>query len=100
MTAGQDKQELEIDYAQMKIDEEEWKKPSSWRFGLFYYSKIDSRMWVPKRTFFGRRAAMSGTPNFAKKDARTYLMIIFGFMLLVFLLVVGLDNAGYLGGKG
>lgn len=80
---------------QEETDYAEWEDPANWRFGLFYYSELDSRDWVPKRSMFGRRR-YGGTPNFAKPSARRYMMIMVGLMLLFFLVVVSLERAGIL----
>lgn len=80
---------------QQEIDQEEWENAGNWRWGLFYYSERDSRIWVPKRSMFGRRR-FGGTPNFAKEGARTYMMIIIGAMLLMFGVVVALERSGIL----
>lgn len=34
---------------QDQIDEAEWQNPNNWRAGLFYFSRRDSRLWVPKQ---------------------------------------------------
>ena len=77
--------------SQQEIDEEEWLDKANWRFNLFYYSERDSRPWVPKRSMFGRRR-FGGTPNFAKKSARQYMMIILGVAFLFFLLMASLGR--------
>lgn len=77
--------------SQQEIDEEEWNDKANWRFSLFYYSERDSRPWVPKRSMFGRRR-FGGTPNFAKKSARQYMMIILGLAFLFFLLIASLGR--------
>jgi uncharacterized membrane protein len=81
---------------QEQIDQQEWENMENWRWGLFYYSARDSRMWVPKRSMFGRRR-FGGTPNFAKEGARQYMLLIVGAMLLFFLVVVALERSGFLG---
>lgn len=80
---------------QQRIDEAEWENPANWRFGLFYHSERDSRPWVPKRSMFGRRR-YGGTPNFAKKSARQFMMVALGIGILFFLLVASLENQGWL----
>jgi uncharacterized membrane protein len=81
---------------QEQINEEEWQNPANWRFGLVYHSERDSRPWVPKRSLFNRRRS-GGTPNFAKRAARQYLMVVVGVLLSFFLLVVTLERLGVLG---
>ncbi|HKI97505.1 MAG TPA: hypothetical protein VKB51_03420 [bacterium] len=80
---------------QEQINDAEWQNSANWRFGLFYYSPRDSRVWVPKRSMFGRRR-YGGTPNFAQPSARQYMMLIVTFMLALFLLVVLLERWGVL----
>jgi uncharacterized membrane protein len=80
---------------QQQIDEAEWLDAANWRYGLFYYSEADSRPWVPKRSMFGRRR-FGGTPNFAKRTARQYMMLLGGLLLLVLLIVTTLERAGIL----
>jgi uncharacterized membrane protein len=80
---------------QEETDEAEWTSSANWRWGLFYYSAKDSRDWVPKRAFYGRRR-FGGTPNFAKPGARQYMMLIVGAMLAVFFLIVMLERIGVL----
>ncbi len=77
--------------SQEEINETEWLKPANWRGGIFYHSEKDSRSWVPKRKMFGRRR-YGGTPNFAKESARKFIMIVVGVCVLVFLVVVSLEN--------
>lgn len=77
------------------INEEEWQTAANWKLGLFYYSHRDSRMWVPKRSMLGRRR-YGGTPNMAKKGARTYLMIVVGGLMLLILLIMALERSGVL----
>jgi uncharacterized membrane protein len=81
---------------QERINETEWENPANWRYGLFYRSERDSRIWVPKRSMFGRRR-YGGTPNFAKKSARQYMMLVVGLALVLFLFVVALERLGVLG---
>ena len=83
---------------QEEIDEREWQNKDNWRCGLFYYSEKDSRMWVPKRSFFQRRR-YGGTPNFAKPAARSHFMLLVGIGVLVVLVVIALDRSGLLGGR-
>ncbi len=83
---------------QEEIDEQEWLNSDNWRYGLFYNSEKDSRLWVPKRSMFGRRRH-GGTPNFAKAAARSHFMLLVGIGVLVVLVVVALDRMGVLGGR-
>jgi uncharacterized membrane protein len=65
---------------------------------LFYHSEKDSRLWVPKRSFFSRRRH-GGTPNFAKEAARKHFMILAGVGVLLVLVVIALDRLGVLPGR-
>ena len=78
---------------QEQLNEKEWENPENWKLGIFYYSHKDTRFWVPKRSMMGRRR-YGGTPNMAKKGARTYMMLILGGMLLLLLLVMALERSG------
>lgn len=80
---------------QEETNQREWEDAANWRWGLFYYSEADSRDWVPKRSMFGRRR-FGGTPNFAKKSARQYMMIMISLMLLFLLIVISLERSGVL----
>jgi len=79
--------------SQDEINETEWLNPANWRAGIFYHSEQDSRIWVPKRSMFGRRR-YGGTPNFAKESARKFIMIVIGVCVLVFMVVVTVENMG------
>ena len=78
---------------QEEINEKEWSNRANWRFGLFYHSIRDSRTWVPKRTMFGR-SRFGGTPNFARPEATTFLMVLVGIMVFLILLVIALERSG------
>ena len=86
---------MEPQQSQDEINETEWLDAANWRYGLFYYSARDSRPWVPKRSLYGRRR-YGGTPNFAKRAARQYMMLIIGFMLLLLLVITTLERLGIL----
>ena len=83
---------------QDELNEQEWQNKDNWRYGLFYFSEKDSRLWVPKRSMFNRRRH-GGTPNFAQPTARSHFMLLVGIGLLVVLVVVALDRSGFLGGR-
>lgn len=87
--------EVNTPQEQDAVNEAEWRNSRNWKLGIFYYSERDSRPWVPKRSLFGKRHA-AGTPNLAKKEARWYLMVIIGTMLLLLLIVGALERAGVL----
>ena len=80
--------------SQERIDEAEWEDRRNWKLGLFYYSRRDSRPWVPKRTVFGGRQRLGGTPNLAKPEARRFMAITIGIMIVVVLIVAYLDGSG------
>jgi uncharacterized membrane protein len=75
---------------QAEINEQEWTNAENWKLGMFYYSQRDSRVWVPKRTLFGRQQRLGGTPNFAKPAARLYVLVVtsmlFGMILVLMVL--------------
>lgn len=75
---------------QAEINEQEWANAENWKLGLFYYSTRDSRVWVPKRTLFGRQHRLGGTPNFAKPAARLYVLTVTSvlFSLILVLMVL------------
>ena len=87
---------MDAEDIQREKDEQEWLNPGNWRYGIFYFSPQDSRAWVPKRSMFGRRR-FGGTPNLARKEARGYLMLMVGGLVLVLLLIAALRQAGVLG---
>jgi uncharacterized membrane protein len=68
---------------ELEIDEAEWQNSAKWHGGWLglYYSRRDSRAFVPKR-----RQAMGVTINFAKPLGVYYLIGIFGFAALLFYL--------------
>lgn len=76
---------------QDELNEQEWHNTENWRWGLFYHSEKDSRLWVPKRSLLARRRH-GGTPNFAKEAARKHFMILLGVGALVVLVVIALDR--------
>ena len=68
--------------AQQEINEKEWSLGENWRWGIFYFSELDSRVWVPKRRLYGRQRS-GGTFNLAKPSARRFLFSFIGFLLVV-----------------
>ncbi|HEX7927683.1 MAG TPA: hypothetical protein VF678_08835 [bacterium] len=62
--------------AQTAVNEAEWANRANWRLGLFYVSPRDSRIWVPKRTIFGRKHRLGLTPNFSRRGARLYMGLL------------------------
>jgi uncharacterized membrane protein len=77
-------------------DEKEWLNAENWKLGMFYYSHQDRRIWVPKRTLFGRRRRLGGTPNFAKPAARAYVYTITGLLVSLLLALMLLRKLGVL----
>ena len=76
-------------------NEAEWSNAANWRYGVFYFSKVDTRPWVPKRSMFGRRR-YGGTPNFAHPGARAFLMLVVGLAVGLVLLISALERSGLL----
>jgi len=76
-------------------NDKEWENPANWKYGLFYFSSNDTRSWVPKRGFMGRRR-FGVTPNLANRVARIYLFTMLGFFAFLILLVSALEKAGVL----
>lgn len=64
---------------QYEIDEAEWRNPANWHGG-FYFSRQDSRAFVPRRT-----QALGVTINFAN---RTGIGFLVGTIVFVVVLVL------------
>ena len=63
------------------------KDPNNWVWGIFYYNKKDSRIFVPKRIQW-----MGITVNFANR--KTYLFLLGTLMFFCFIvLVINQTNA-------
>lgn len=68
---------------QKSINREEWKKSENWSLG-FYFSKRDSRVWVPKAVPW-----MGWTINIGQKGGALWLIaFLVGIPLLIVLLTV------------
>ena len=67
------------DADQEKRDQAEWENPDNWT--LIYFSKRDSRPWVPKRT-----PAYGWTINFGHPKGARWIY----YLMLIFLLLGGL----------
>jgi uncharacterized membrane protein len=67
---------------QDEINQNEWSDPKNWSL-LSYSSRLDSRLFVPKRRGFGE------TMNFGHKKARIASLTFMGLILssLIFALV-------------
>jgi uncharacterized membrane protein len=63
---------------QEQMDEREWRDPRNWRWA-FYFSRKDSRTFVPRRRGYGL------TVNFARRG--TYWFFL--FLLLMPLVIIG-----------
>lgn len=77
---------------QKEIDEAEWRNPDNWSgpgIFTFYFSKKDSRTWVPKSPPW-----MGWTVNLGKTEGARWLVILIGvpvfLIVLAFALVVAL----------
>lgn len=70
---------LTPDIEQREINQREWNDPQNWSVG-FYFSKQDSRTWVPKRPPW-----MGWTLNLATKAGALWMI---GFLVGIPLLVV------------
>lgn len=66
---------------QDEIDEAEWHNPANWRGGPLgvYFSRRDSRAFVPKR-----RRAMGITINFAHRAGAVFLLGVVLFVVILF----------------
>lgn len=79
---------------QQRQNDEEWANSGNWRMGVFYFSRRDSRPWVPKRPMFGRTRG-GGTPNLANRGARIYMGIIVGSFFGLLLVLNFLQRLGW-----
>ena len=72
---------------QKEINQAEWRKPENWSCG-FYFSKKDSRTWVPKSIPW-----MGWTVNIGKPAGACWLL---GFIigLPVIIIVIQITSAG------
>ena len=73
------------------VDQREWEQPINWSgwFGA-YSSRLDSRLWVPKRTGIGQAL------NFGHPGAKTVIagMCIIPAALLLVLVLTALKHGG------
>ena len=75
------------DESEAAINQREWEQLANWSgwFGA-YYSRHDSRLWVPKRPMIGTGMALNfGHPS-AKITMATVCMVPAGLLLLFVLL--------------
>lgn len=64
--------------SQLELDEAEWQNPTNWRGGAFYFSRRDSRAFVPKR-----HSKLGVTVNFARPAGIGFLVGVLLFALVV-----------------
>ena len=61
-------------------DNNNWRNdPALWKFGIFYFNKKDSRIFPPKKPFYG-----GWTVNFANPRS---LLINFGLLALLYFII-------------
>ena len=73
--------------SQNEVNEAEWNNPDNWSAGI-YFSKKDSRVWVPKRI-----RSMGWTINLGqKKGAVTMMWTFIGAILFVVLINIVVIN--------
>ena len=56
---------------QKDLNEMEWSDKINWKWGIFYYSHNDTRVWAPKKPKW-----CGWTLNFAKKQSYLWLLFI------------------------
>ena len=66
--------------SQVGIDDAEWQDPTNWRWGAFYFSRRDSRAFVPKR-----HPQLGVTINFARPAG---IGLLVGVLLVVTLVAL------------
>ena len=66
--------------SQVEIDDAEWRNPDNWLLDIFYYSRKDSRPFVPKR---GSSEMLGATINFARPAGVLLLVGILAFAALM-----------------
>ncbi len=62
--------------SQVEIDDAEWRNDENWHLEFFYFSRRDSRPFVPKR---GGSELLGATINFAHPAGVLLLAGFFGF---------------------
>lgn len=70
-----------MDSEQRKINREQWRNPENWggpKWLCVYFSKRDSRVWVPKRIPW-----MGWTLNLAKNGGVYWLFLLILFLVLL-----------------
>lgn len=71
--------------SQDDINAREWRSPINWSSG-FYSSKIDSRLWVPKRGLSGSGFALNLGHRGARTVIATFCVVPASVVLLLVLL--------------
>jgi uncharacterized membrane protein len=61
---------------QNEIDEREWNNPQNWRWA-FYCSRVDSRIFVPKRWGYGL------TANFGRQGTYWFFLLLLHFPVMI-----------------
>jgi uncharacterized membrane protein len=64
-----------------EINRREWNDSKNWSCGLFYRSRTDTRMMVPKRRGFG------WTINFGKRNGVILFVALLALPLVIFLVI-------------
>lgn len=72
-----------MDESQKQINEQEWQNEENWGYGMIYFSKKDTRTWVPKKMKWA-----GWTLNMATKGAFVWIIIISLFLALFPVLLV------------
>lgn len=67
--------------SQLDIDDAEWANPDNWYLDIFYFSRRDSRPFVPKR---GCDEMAGATVNFARPAGWLLLVGIIAFVGLMY----------------
>ena len=70
--------------SQQEINDSEWGNPANWRGGLFYFSRRDSRVWVPKQV-----PELGMTLNLGRPLGLAFLVIPF-ILIVAFIVVASL----------
>jgi uncharacterized membrane protein len=56
---------------QTDINQREWENNTNWKYGMFYFSPLDTRIWVAKREKW-----MGWTLNFSKWESYCWLFLL------------------------
>ena len=69
---------------QTEINESEWNSSENWKWRSFYFSDIDTRVWVPKKPRWA-----GWTLNFAKKQSYLWLFFLLVVPLGIVIVILG-----------